>query len=258
MRTLVLIGLVGWVWNFATTNVVWLEPEKFKVSPTELFILSFREGQKLNGSSWAYQNRVASLNLHSGGPKIDLHAITKAGNSTMQFKAPGAGTFQLTMSSIPERVEWTQTEFEATIRENGLDAFISPTIINESGKVREEMTIYGKVIMQSGQQPASVTQPVGLVYELVPDQNPYFLNVGDPLTFRVLLNGRPVFGAMVNFWNVTGNLTTGQKLYTDKDGRVETNLSSTGKWLVSSVYIKKSKSPEQDFESYRTSLTFGL
>jgi uncharacterized GH25 family protein len=99
---------------------------------------------------------------------------------------------------------------------------------------------------------------VGFPVEIIPDRNPYSLKIGDPIRFKILFDGKPVFGVRAKVWNRFDNRTTIQNIYTEKDGTFEARISNPGPWMVSVVRMVPSKQREADWQSHWGSLVFGI
>ena len=84
------------------------------------------------------------------------------------------------------------------------------------------------------------------------------LKKGDPVRFKILSEGKPAFGVKVRVWNRYQNRTTIQNIYPEKNGVIETRISNPGAWMVSVVKMVPSKEAGAEWQSYWTSLTFGL
>jgi uncharacterized GH25 family protein len=82
--------------------------------------------------------------------------------------------------------------------------------------------------------------------------------MGDGVRFKVIFQGKPLFGAKVRIWNRYNNLTTTQNIFTLQDGTIETHISNPGTWLISVVKMIPAKSTEADWQSFRSTLVFGI
>jgi hypothetical protein len=82
----------------------------------------------------------------------------------------------------------------------------------------------------------------GMVFELVPEADPYTLKPGDALTLQTLLHGKPV-ACTVHVKRIDGDQSP-SKL--SSDGRVKVPLAGAGRWLITAV----------TGDGYSTTLTF--
>ena len=100
---------------------------------------------------------------------------------------------------------------------------------------------------------------IGHLLELIPERNPYRLLVGDSLLVRVLANGKPAAGTLVQIWEKaggrTGNLRTRRA---DARGRIGFRISARTAVLLSAVRMQPHATPAvADWRSTWASLTFG-
>jgi hypothetical protein len=63
---------------------------------------------------------------------------------------------------------------------------------------------------------------------------------------------------MVKVWNIVGNRSFLQNMYTENDGTVKFPLSSKGPWMVSTVTMEEVTNGDVDYESTWASLVFGI
>jgi uncharacterized GH25 family protein len=124
---------------------------------------------------------------------------------------------------------------------------------------KEFYSRHTKLLLQVGDVKDDTYKKVaGLPIEIVPDRNPYSLKKGDLIRFKILWQGKPLFGTKVKVWNRFDNRTTIQNIYTEQDGTMETHISNPGAWMVSVVTMVPSKKEGADWESYWGSLVFGV
>lgn len=81
---------------------------------------------------------------------------------------------------------------------------------------------------------------------------------GDPVAFKILFEGKPLFGAKVKVWNRHNHRTSVQNIFSQQDGVIETHISNPGSWMVSVVKMVPSKNPKAQYRSYWGTLVFGV
>jgi uncharacterized GH25 family protein len=150
--------------------------------------------------------------------------------------------------------------FDAFLEENGLDEVIAHRKEPEAKqKNTEYYTVYTKLLVQVGRTTGEVYKKrLGFPLEIIPEKNPYMLKAGDRMRFKILKQGEPLFGARVKVWNRKDSRTTLQNIYTEKDGTIETQLSSAGPWMVSVVQIEPSKEEGAEWACTIGSIAFGI
>jgi nickel transport protein len=92
-------------------------------------------------------------------------------------------------------------------------------------------------------------QAQGDEFEIVPVTDLAKVKTGDKATFRVLLGGKPLSGAVL----AIDHKALGE---TDDDGRVRVKIRGTSVESVSASYRRTVKTAEADSEVYEASLTF--
>jgi uncharacterized GH25 family protein len=119
--------------------------------------------------------------------------------------------------------------------------------------------MFTKLLFQVGEKRDDTYKKVlGWPVEIVPDRNPASLKVGDQIRFKILFDGKPVFGVRAKLWNRFDNRTTLQNIYTEQDGTFEARISSPGPWMVTVMKMTPSKDTGPDWISYQGSFVFGF
>lgn len=102
---------------------------------------------------------------------------------------------------------------------------------------------------------AESLKPVGQRFELVPQTDPTTLRVGDKLSVKVIFDGKPVEGAIIN----TGGHATDTKnpLKTDKDGMAGVSIEKTGPQMVKASHsIPIKDDPDADMLHVASTIAF--
>lgn len=222
--------------------------------------------------SFTTPDRVASVRLV--GPGIDV-AIPppyrrEADSLAADVTAPSApGTYVGVFAIKPRTAEKSGTVFEEHLKHQGLTHVAAERAARgETAKaVRERYSRYGKTLITvgSGGDRSAATRALGLKIELVPLADPTALAAGSPLRVRLLLDGKPLPGALAgaiyagakaapDSWPLTAT--------TDARGEAEFLLEHRGPWLVRAVTMQRrdneSGPDAADWETYWASLTFRL
>ena len=241
----------------------WLQPLKFVYKPGEKLVMNFRSGENFIGAPWDLQkNQIESLVLqHSSSASSVLDSIKDDRNSNLNLTLIAEGSHLLSMQTKNALNEWEAEKFNSFLKENGLDEILeSRTKTNTlASPTKEYYSGYTKLLIQVGEKKDDTHKKVnGFPLEILPLENPYALKIGNPVHFKILFDGKPVFGVRVKVWNRFDNRTTIQNIYTEKDGTLETRVSSPGPWMVSVVRMVPSKQPGAEWQSYRGSLVYGI
>jgi uncharacterized GH25 family protein len=242
----------------------WMQPDKFFFSTGETLTINCKVGENFTGEPWNVQKtRLMTLEHHRQGAVNDLLPIATEGEkgSVVQLQLEHEGTHLFVMQTNHAFIELEAEKFNAYLKEDGLDdVYAKREKTNSFNKAGKELYArYTKLLIQTGKKTDDTYKKIiGLPLEIVPEQNPYALKVGGRISFKILFNGKPLFGARVKIWNRYNNRTMVQNIYTQQDGVIETPVSNPGSWMVSVVHMTPSKDPKADWESYWGSLTFGV
>jgi len=254
---IVMLGTV-----IAQAHEFWLQPQKFFFQVGEKATIGLRVGENFAGEPWDLaKNKVERLQLLHLEQVKDLKAAV-APNDKSNFEVPLAaeGTHLVVMQSNSAFIELEAEKFNAYLEEDGLTEIrFARERANAMDKPSKEFySRYTKLLLQVGEKrDDTYRKAVGLPIEIVPLKNPYALKKGDAIRFRILWQGKPLFGASVKVWNRLDNRMMLQNIFTEQDGTIETHLSNSGMWMISVVKMIPSKDKAADYQSYWGSLVFG-
>ena len=241
----------------------WMQPNKFRIKVGESISVSFKVGENFIGQPWPVKKaRIEKLQLHNGNNVKDMNALLQEGEKdNLKITASEEGTHLVVMESNNAFIASDGKSFTEYLEEDGLDEVLSyrekMKMMDDSAK--EFYSRHTKLLFQVGEKTDDTfRKEVGLPVEIVPQRNPYNLKVGDPVHFKILHNGKPLFGAKVKVWNRYNNRTTTQNIYSQQDGMIETRISNPGLWMVSVVNMVPLKDSKAEWQSYWASLVFGI
>ena len=236
----------------------WIEPSTFHPASGATVAVGLRVGQDFVGDPVPRSSRLIDQFLvRQGGndqPIVGLENIDPAG----WFRADGQSTAVIAYRSLATFVELPAAEFEEYLRQEGLERIID--IRAERGDRakpgREHFYRFAKAVLAGERSSAAATQPIGLTYEIVPDDDP---TIGPaPFRGRVLHSGEPLAGALVV---AISRSDPSVRLATRSDGHgaFAFVLPRAGVWLVKSVHlVEASMFSRADWDSLWASLTFEL
>jgi uncharacterized GH25 family protein len=259
IATLVLV-CVGWV---AQSHEFWLYPNKFVFKTGEELLVNFQVGENFTGEPWNLKkNRLGRLELYSKNSKTELRQKTVEGEKDhLKVVLKNQGTHLLVMESNNAFISLEGKKFNEYLKEDGLDAALAyrektNTLADSSKELYSRHT---KLLFQVGSKTDNTySKVIGLPIEIIPDKNPYDLKVGDHVNFKVLFNGKPLFGCKVRLWSRYNNITSQQNVYSQQDGTIEAIISNPGPWMISVVNMVPSTDPKAQWKSFWGSLVFGI
>lgn len=251
----------------AVAHEFWLLP-RFWVAPGTTQSVRVYVGENFTGERWAGKSaRVTRLMQYAPAGPQDLTAAATAADSlrtSVTFAQPG--THLLTLATNNAFITLEADKFNTYLKEEGLDNAL--LLRQKRGELtmpgREAYRRCAKTLVQAGPASSADTarawsRPTGMPLELVPEQNPYALKTGASFTVRVLADGKPVPGQLVQVWQQTpGRPVKITKFFSNQNGRLLFYLSGPGSYMVSTVRMEPTRSPAADWQSTWSSLTFGF
>ncbi|QNH63440.1 DUF4198 domain-containing protein [Hymenobacter sediminicola] len=252
----------------ALANEFWLQPLQFFVAPGATLTLRVLVGANFAGTHWTGKSsRVTQLAHFAPTGFTDLTAATTATDTlhpvvTLQQ----AGTHVVTLTTNNAFLALDADKFNSYLKAVGLDHILLERQKRNSLQLpgREAYRRCAKTLVFVGNPLASDTarawsRPTGMPLELVPEQNPYTLKAGASFTVRVLAEGQPRPGQLVQVWQRSPR-QAGRvfKLYSNQNGRVLFRLTEPGEYMLSTVRMVPATLSEADWQTTWSSLTFGF
>jgi uncharacterized GH25 family protein len=242
----------------------WMQPDKFRYQKGDVMRVQFMVGEQFIGERWNMQgHRLVRLDHYTvDGLHSLLDRVVPADASYhLELPLSREGTHLLALQSTNAFIELGAEQFNAYLREDGLDDVIRHR--EKTGTLqapaREHYQRNAKLLIQAGGKPDPISEKVtGLPFEIVPLSNPFTLPLGSEIKFLLLFEGKPLPYARVKVWNRREGRTFVQNIYTEKDGTLTARLGNTGMWMVSAVKMVPSSEPGVDWQSYWASLVFGI
>ncbi|HRI79523.1 MAG TPA: DUF4198 domain-containing protein [Cyclobacteriaceae bacterium] len=255
--------MVGLALSIVQAHEFWLQPKKFRYTVGEEMKIDFMVGENFTGEFWDLKRHTvekAEVFVNGASKNVLKDVKSTAGNNlTYMFDKPG--THLISLESNAAFIELEAEKFNAYLQEDGLDEILdartnSKTLDKPS---KEFYKRFAKLLVQSGTAlDESYRRRLGFRYEIIPLTNPYSLKVGDYLECRVLWEGKVAAHSLVKVWSHISGRIFLQNMYTENDGTIKFPISSSGPWMVSSVKMISSELTGADYQSFWTSLVFGI
>jgi uncharacterized GH25 family protein len=180
----------------------------------------------------------------------------------MEIQTESPGTYLVGVSTKPKEISLKAADFNAYLQEDGLpDTFAERKKNNELSKdVRERYSKHSRAVFQVGDKLSDdYKRPLGYPVEIIPQQNPYSLKVGETITVLCTRDGQP----LVNQFVMAGWQARDGKLHTidartDASGLAQLKLAGAGKWYVKIIYMTPLMDPSLNYESKWATLTFEI
>jgi uncharacterized GH25 family protein len=234
----------------------WIEPSTFRPAPGATVAIGLRVGQNFVGDPVPrFSGLIDRFVVRQGGgeqPITGLENTDPAG----WLRADGQGTAVIAYRSVGSFVELPAPQFEEYLRQEGLERIIAERARRSDGTKpgREHFYRYAKALLTAERTSPVVTQPIGLAYEIIPQDDPT-LRAG-PFRGRILYEGKPLPEALV-VTMLRADPAVRLAVRSDAQGAFSLALPRAGVWLIKSVHmVRASIFSRGDWDSLWASLTF--
>ena len=262
-KRLLLTILVGVFISLAQAHEFWLLPKKFIYQIGEEMKVDFMVGENFTGEFWDLnRHKVEKAEIYAtGGVKNILKDIKNTAGNNLTYKFDKPGTHLLSLESNTAFIELEGDKFKAYLEEDGIENILDERsrLKQHDKPAKEFYKRFAKLLVQSGTvMDEAYRRRSGFRYEIIPLSNPYTLKVGDYLECRVLWGGTPAAHSLIKVWSHISGRIFLQNIYTENDGTIKFPISSRGSWMVSAVKMIPSEQAGADYQSFWTSLVFGI
>lgn len=250
----------------AVAHDFWLQPRTWQIAPGTPLPFIVEVGHGSFREQWAADSsHLLALNDLARGGAVDVRPLFKPGGEiahlTRTFRREGLHIVSLVSTNAPS--DLPSIRFNDYIKVEGLtpaiDARARSGTTNAHG--RELYSRRAKALVQVGRpdrhDDALATRPIGLTLEIVPLRNPYSLGSDHQLPVQILYEGRPLPGALVKLTNLEFDAKPVEMFRSDASGRASFKVPQVGSWLINVIWTKPVVSPQADFVTVFSSLTFG-
>jgi hypothetical protein len=200
---------------------------------------------------------IASFSVRQNGGDRDIGGSDRVDPAGF-LRAEASATAVISYASTGAYIELPPDEFENYLRLYGLDDIVARRAQrgerNKPG--RERFFRYAKALLTGLEPSASVTRPLGLAFEIVPDRDP--TSRLEPFRGRILHAGKPLANALVVAL-LHGQPGVHLATRSDAQGAITLPLPCAGVWLIKSVHMARASFfASEDWDSFWASLTFEI
>ncbi len=183
--------------------------------------------------------------------------------SYLRFKTGAAGTYVAGTSTRSKELSMKAADFNRYLQLEGvLDTFVERRKNKQLAvPATERYSKHVKALFQVGDTRSDTYKtPLGYPVEIIPQQNPYSLKVGDTLTALCVRDGQPIVNQYVLYGMQAKGATRFSHLKTrsDKDGIARIPLTGAGRWYVKFIHMTPVNDPPVNYESNWATLTFEM
>jgi uncharacterized GH25 family protein len=253
-----------------SSHDLFIKLESFYLIPGTETLIYVYNGTFGKSEAVLARNRMKDVSIINPGEKI-IHPASslwfEENNQTiLRIKTGKEGTGVLGVSTLPRINEFTAESFSNNLKHEGLLYVLEDR--EKSGEVlkpaRKKYSKHVKAIFQVGNNLSDDFNTVlGYPTEFIPMTNPYSLKVGDEISMKLLIHGKPLAGEMVyaSYDDQYGHAKDGTPLDafivpTNSEGVVKIKISNAGHWYFRTVNMVKSSGKDADYVSISASITF--
>ena len=243
---------------------LYLMPQSFVVKPGQQLRIVYQNGEGFpDAPAVTKPERLRNTQLVSKAGTVKFEKIAAEEKyTTATVVIPGTGSMILTSNTAPNSIEFTASEFEAYLAEEGLQHIIAWRKANNESerKGSERYSKYARSILQSASSDAYFKERTGLPIEIIPESNPYSLKPGASMMVQVLFKGAPAKDVAIE----SAYLEAGKAKFeivgrTDAKGRVRVPIKAIGPHKLHALVMERCVEPKvADWESFWASLTFEI
>jgi uncharacterized GH25 family protein len=265
-RALIVLSLVGLGAVTVSAHDLFMRPDRFFVAPGTNLSVTVFSGTFSKSENAITRDRLADLSLVSASGRTALdHALwtERDPQSTLAVSTKAPGTYLLGAGVRPRMLKLDGAAFNAYLKDEGLDHVLAAR--KTQGRLqegsRERYSKFVKALVQVGDTPSDTWQTsLGYAAELMPLSNPYSAKVGDTLSVRCLVDGKPAAGQILFAGGRTprGERIVMTRLVADADGVVRVKLTSAGAWYLKFVHMREVSDAAANYESGWSTLTWGM
>ena len=213
------------------------------------------------------RERMRDVSLITPGAGVTHPASSdwrdEGNTSILNVRTAGAGTYVVGVSTMTREIDLSAADFNEYLSHDGIpDTLAERRRTGQLNRaVRERYSKHVRAVFQVGEaRTDDFRAPLGYPVEIIPQQNPYSLRVGQTIELLCTLDGRPLVNQFViaGVERMGGRLSRPVNARTDRNGIARFRLSSAGKWYVKFIHMTPTTEPGLNYESKWASLTFEI
>jgi uncharacterized GH25 family protein len=250
----------------ATAHDLFLKLDTYFLAPNSKATVRLMNGTFSKSEGKVARDRMQDVTILN--PQGDvLHPpesnFSDEGEMTLlDLQTAGSGTYVVSVSTKPREIDLKAADFNDYLKHDGIpDILAARKRSGELSKdVRERYSKHVKAVFQVGDaRTDNFKTPLNYPVEIIPQQNPYALKVGQTLVVQCLKDDKPIPNQFVMAGWESGNRESqpvGTR--TDANGMARIKLKSPGKWYVKMIHMEPLNEPALNYESKWATLTFEI
>ena len=281
LRALLAVALFVTAITPVKAHEFWFAPLTGTLLAGDIARLTVRVGEYFEGylAGLSVPQTIA-LQQYSAAGTRDLRPLMPAQRMVGEVDVPvtAAGTHLFAFENQPSMISLPADRFNAYLHDEGLEFIIAQREAEGTATTpgRERFRRFVKTLVRANDRPQDASLPAGVAppkpiddrtyaletgqrLEIIPVNDPLALRPGGVLELRVLIEKKPLEGALLKAWHKRGNQTLIIRSRTAADGTASFDLPYAGPWMVSVVHmVKVSGVNDVDWDSLWGNLTFGV
>lgn len=263
-KTLVIALLAPLIAMTASAHDLFLKLDSYFLSPNSKAIVWVLNGTFQRSDGAVARERLADVSLYAPDRPGTESIVWRTEEKTtiMEIPTASAGTYFVGISTKPREIDLKAADFNDYLQHDGIPDILAKRKKDGelSKNVRERYSKHVRAVFQVGDTLSDdYKRPLNYPVEIIPQQNPYSLKLGQTMAVLCLLNGRP----LVNQFVIAGWEAKDGKLYsvntrTNAKGIARFKLTGAGKWFVKMIHMEPSPEQGLNYESKWATLTFEI
>ena len=260
--------LVVMTWKAGSAHEMFLKAEDYFLAPDTSIVLKLLNGTFDESLNAIDVERMQDVSLVFNGQKIHppLSAWYDAENiSFLDIETASPGTYVAGVSTRQNMITLSAADFTSYLKHDGiLDTLTEFEKTGSTSDVRERYSKHVRMIFQVGEKRSEdYSRALGYPVEILLQDNPYNLAVGDTLGFRITYEGKPIGNQLVyasyqDFYGSDEAAAHAITVRTDEKGLANFVIEAKGIWYISLIHMKKIDDPDADYQSDWATVTFEI
>lgn len=247
--------------TLAHPDVVWLQPERFAVTPGAMLRFEAVSGANFGSERTPVPaGRVRELVELLGGQSLANGALPATADSVARFSVtlPRPGTAMTAVELKPQTLELPRNAVDRYLDEihatDEVRSMWADMITAEEW--REIRTVRVKTYFRVGEptpDERAWLKPSETGLDLVPQTDPTALRASGDFPIMVTEGGRAVGGVVVSF--LSQGETREHVVITDDNGRASAKLDAAGLWLIQTMELRRDGATRREWRARIVALT---
>lgn len=250
----------------AAAHDLFMKLDSYFLSPNKSANVRLLNGTFQKSDGVIARDRLRDISVSApnlSGPINQSVTWRDEGETTlMTIKTGGPGTYLVGVSTKPREIDLKAADFNDYLQHDGI-----PDILSERQKnneldknVREQYSKHVRAVFQVGDKLSDdYKRELNYPAEVIPQENPYALGVGDTINLLCTVDGRPVPNQFVMAgWESRDGILHYLSERTNGAGLASFKLAGAGKWYVKFIHMTALSQSNLNYESKWASLTFEI